>query len=286
APWQAHPLIEAAIEVGGVPEDLSLEIHVYSAAPPGASIGTSAALTVALLGALDTLSGQARSLHEIALLAHQVETVKLGGQSGIQDQLAAAFGGINFIEMDQFPRARVTAIRPAAWICRELENRLLLVCLGRPHQSSRVHEEVVAHLGGSGYDDPRLERLRRTAAPARDALLAGDFEALGRTFIENTEAQRSLHPGLVNKSAQQVIDIAEGYHALGWKVNGAGGEGGSVALLMDGSAKDFHGFIRAVAEIGGIQVVKPRLAQDGLRRRKAGFLRTPSGLDSRSDSTS
>jgi D-glycero-alpha-D-manno-heptose-7-phosphate kinase len=49
--------------------------------------------------------------------------------------------------------------------------------------------------------------------------------------IENTEAQRNLHPDLVGTDHQQIIDIAGEYGALGWKVNGAGGEGGSITLL-------------------------------------------------------
>jgi D-glycero-alpha-D-manno-heptose-7-phosphate kinase len=270
-PWQKHPLIEAAIDHAGIPESLSLEVNIHSDAPPGASIGTSAAVTVALIGALDALSDRRLPLEEIALQAHQVETDKLGGESGVQDQLAAAFGGINLIEMDRFPHARVTPIRPDARTRLDLQSRLVLVCLGLPHKSSQVHREIVAHLGGSGPDDPRLERLRRTARPAAAALLAGDFKTLGQTFIENTEAQRGLHPDLINPEAQRIIEIAREFSALGWKVNGAGGEGGSVALLMDGSARDLQGFLRAVEGVGGMTVLRPKLAEDGLRRLRTDF---------------
>ena len=48
---------------------------------------------------------------------------------------------------------------------------------------------------------------------------------------ENTAAQARLHPDLISHDAQQVIEIAASYGAIGWKVNGAGGEGGSVTLL-------------------------------------------------------
>ena len=49
--------------------------------------------------------------------------------------------------------------------------------------------------------------------------------------MENTEAQRQLHPKLISEEAQRVIEIAHEHGALGWKVNGAGGEGGSVTIL-------------------------------------------------------
>jgi len=47
----------------------------------------------------------------------------------------------------------------------------------------------------------------------------------------NTESQRNLRPELVGTGHQQIIDTARKYGALGWKVNGAGGEGGSVTPL-------------------------------------------------------
>jgi len=50
-------------------------------------------------------------------------------------------------------------------------------------------------------------------------------------MIANTEAQRSLHPGLVGVDATRVIEFAAAQGAVGWKVNGAGGDGGSVTIL-------------------------------------------------------
>ena len=50
-------------------------------------------------------------------------------------------------------------------------------------------------------------------------------------MIANTEAQGSLHPGIVGVDARRVIEFAAASGALGWKVNGAGGDGGSVTIL-------------------------------------------------------
>ena len=97
--YDEHPLLEASIDIMDLPESLSFEVNLYSEAPAGASTGTSAAVSVALLGALDLLTPGMRTPHELAMLAHRVETEKLGLQCGIQDQLASAYGGICFIEM-------------------------------------------------------------------------------------------------------------------------------------------------------------------------------------------
>jgi D-glycero-alpha-D-manno-heptose-7-phosphate kinase len=113
----------------------------------------------------------------------------------------------------------------------ELERRLALIFLGKSHHSSQVHEEVIRHLEDAGPTAKQLEALRATAEPSRDALYAGDFVALGQAMIQNTEAQRNLHPGLINPDADRVIEIAQAHGALGWKVNGAGGDGGSLTIL-------------------------------------------------------
>ena len=47
----------------------------------------------------------------------------------------------------------------------------------------------------------------------------------------NTEAQRSLHPDLVGPDADRVIGLASALGSLGWKVNGAGGDGGSITVV-------------------------------------------------------
>jgi len=66
---------------------------------------------------------------------------------------------------------------------------------------------------------------------ARSAVLDKDLDAFGGAMIANTEAQRSLHPTLVGEDADRVIGLAAAHGAIGWKVNGAGGDGGSVTVL-------------------------------------------------------
>ena len=246
--WQRHPLLEAAVLRLGVPEDVAVEITVHSDMPAGAATGTSAAVAVSLLGALNHLTEGNRSRHEIAYLAHAVETEKLGQQSGIQDQLAAAYGGINDIEMWQYPQAVVHQLAVSPLVLAELQQRLLLVYLGRPHRSTAVHEMVIRELENAGPTNPKIETLRRCATAARDALLAGEFAAFGQALCHNTEAQRQLNPQLISPEAQQIMDIAQAHGALGWKVNGAGGNGGSVSLLGSTDAQANQRLLAAITQ--------------------------------------
>jgi D-glycero-alpha-D-manno-heptose-7-phosphate kinase len=220
-----HPLLEAAIDACAPPENLPVEVRVRSAVPAGCGTGTSAAVAVALLGALAAIRSTHLSPPEVAYAAHRLEVDVLGVESGIQDQLCAALGGINYLEIDPYPEAAVHAL--PAW--DELSARLTLVFLGRGHDSSGVHRQVIEDVGqrGSGA----LSRLRDAAASARRAVLARDLDAFGRSMIANTEAQASLHRDLVGVEARRVIEIAGVLGAIGWKVNGAGGDGGSLTIL-------------------------------------------------------
>jgi len=169
-------------------------------------------------------------------------------QCGIQDQLCAAYGGINYIEMYQYPHASVSPIVVPNSIWWELERRLVLIYLGKSHQSSAVHEMVIRGLENAGPDCPQLQDLRGTAPRSRDALYAGDFGALGAAMTDNTEAQRRLHPDLISPEHQHIIDIAREHGALGWKVNGAGGDGGSVSILCGDVSQVKRTMIREIEQ--------------------------------------
>jgi D-glycero-alpha-D-manno-heptose-7-phosphate kinase len=236
-----NDLVRAAVEEARATD---VRVRVTSGVPAGSSLGTSAAVAVAVLAAL----GVPR--RELASRAHRVETERLGLQSGVQDQAAAAHGGASWIQVE-YPSAVRAAIAVPAAAWRDLDQRLLTVFLGE-HRSSAVHERVIADLT---TDPSALEDLRTAAHAAAVALSAGDLTAYGRALMTNTDAQRALHAGLVSPEAEAVIDAARRAGALGWKVNGAGGDGGSVTIVC--------GDERPEVPVG--EVLALRLARQGVR---------------------
>jgi D-glycero-alpha-D-manno-heptose-7-phosphate kinase len=222
-----HPLLEAAIDAFPPPRDLAVEVSVRSGVPAGCGAGTSAAVAVALLGALAAVRAEQPSARDLAYAAHRLEVEGLGVECGIQDHLSAAFGGINYLEIDPYPEATVRSLPP--W--EELGARLTLVFLGRAHDSSSVHHQVIESVERHGSEV--FARLRDAAGAARDAVLGQDLAAFGRAMIANTDAQRALHPDLVGSDAGRVIEFVAANGAVGWKVNGAGGDGGSLTILSD-----------------------------------------------------
>jgi D-glycero-alpha-D-manno-heptose-7-phosphate kinase len=226
-----HRIIEAAVAEYPL-RGSALTLDVSSDMPPGASTGTSAAVTVAVIAALRALDGQPAAADDLARAAHRLETERLGLQSGVQDQIAAARGGVNFIEIVEYPKTQITPLLISDDLRRRLDEQLAVVYLGRAHLSSDVHETVIAGLAGGGTPRHALDALERAAFEARDALVAGDLDRFGRALSRNVDAQAELHPSVVSDAAKAVGALAAAVGALGWKVNGAGGDGGSVAILF------------------------------------------------------
>jgi D-glycero-alpha-D-manno-heptose-7-phosphate kinase len=263
--FEPQPLIQGALSMLPILEELALDVSIRSEVPGGCSTGTSGSLCVALLGALDLLQPKRRAPREIASLAHEVETKKLNLQSGIQDQLCAAHGGISFIHMTAYPEADVETLALDANLLGALDEQLSLIYLGGAHSSSELHEQVIAFLEEQGSRFSILADLRALADEARDALRQGDLEALGKAMAQNNACQKALHAALISTRAEAVIEIAKAHNALGWKVNGAGGEGGSLTLLGSGDGRKRRKMLDEINGLGkGIRSIPISLVSQGL----------------------
>jgi D-glycero-alpha-D-manno-heptose-7-phosphate kinase len=260
-----HPFLQHIIARLRPPDGLKIEVNLFSPVPAGISTGTSAAVCVALLGALSYLNRGEVVLKDIISLAHRVETEDLKQQSGIQDQVCAAYGGVCFIHMPRYPESRVEkmALEPRVW--SEIDRRLCLIYLGRPHLSSAMHERVIARLQKGGPEWRTLERMKRLPVRAKTALLDGDLEAFGEVMAENTECQRELCSELVSSGAEAVASVAKRYKASGWKVNGAGGKGGSMTILANRDDGLKRKMLQAITALGkGIRPLPASLSPGGL----------------------
>lgn len=263
--YTTHPYLQGAINSLHIPNEYELDVSVSAHFPAGSSVGTSAAICVAMIGAIASLSPQTRSTDEVVSLAHRVETEKLGLQSGIQDQICAAYGGICFIHMPSYPEAMVKRLMLPMKLRDEFSQRLSLIYLGRAHRSSDVHEEVISTLEKGGPQFKEIFKMRDLAEKAKDCLQQGDLSGFGKIMVQNNDCQRALHPGLISEAADSVIEIAQHFNAAGWKVNGAGGEGGSMTILGSRSAYEKEAMIREIDGLGsGIRSLPFSLSPSGL----------------------
>jgi len=85
-------------------------------------------------------------------------------------------------------------------------------------------------------------------------------------MADNTAAQADLHQALVNAEARELIALAQEHGAIGWKVNGAGGDGGSITLLCGESASARRSLLRTITQSNPLfQQIPIYLSRFGLR---------------------
>ncbi len=263
--YSIHPLIQGSVGSLPIPEDQKLDIHNRSFFPAGSAVGTSASVCVALLGALDALFSRKHSAGAIAGLAHKVEIDKLNQQSGIQDQICSAYGGVCDIHIWKYPEARVKSVTLSQKLREYLNHQLCLIYLGSAHSSSDIHKRVIKSLKKGGSQVGLLKEFRILAEEGKSSLMSEDLAAFGRVMVNNNELQRALHPDLISEEADAVIKIAEKFGAFGWKVNGAGGEGGSLTVLSNQDRESRKGMITEIQALGhGIRNLPICLSADGL----------------------
>lgn len=222
-------LLKSAVKRMGIKK--GAKIHVRTEAPPGCGTGTSASVAVALIAALAKFSEKKLKPEEIASLAHKLEVEELKLESGVQDQYAAALGGVNFMEI-AYPSAEVTPIPLNNKKICELESQLILVFLSS-RSSSEMHRAVIENYKMRDSNTLQsFEIIKNCAREMKRAIKSKDLVYMGELMNKNWEAQKKLHSLMVNTIIKKAEHIAMKNGAIGFKLNGAGG-GGSASIIAD-----------------------------------------------------
>jgi D-glycero-alpha-D-manno-heptose-7-phosphate kinase len=250
-------LVRAAVRVAGIGP---CRVTTRSAAPPGSGLGSSGALDVALVAALETAAGRTGSAAEWAEAGWRLETVEAGLPGGKQDQYAAALGGWNRLG---FAHGAVVAeripIEPdfADFLARQI----VLAYTGRSRISSRTIARVQAKFVAR---DPTVTRalhgLAEVAERMAEAIAAGAVDRIGALLAENWRLQQQLDDGMRTPEMAALEAAMARVGSLGGKAAGAGA-GGTMMFLVDGDPAA----ARAAARAAGATVLPIEWAILGVR---------------------
>jgi D-glycero-alpha-D-manno-heptose-7-phosphate kinase len=220
---------------GGRP--LPCRITTFCDAPPGSGLGTSSTMVVSLLKAFVEWLSLPLGEYEIARLAFEIERVDAGLKGGRQDQYAATFGGVNFMEFFPEERVIVNPLRIKNWIISELETSLVLFNSGVSRSSAAIIEKQTANLvGGKGDTLDAMHEIKSDAFGMKECLLKGDIRGFAGFMRKSWEAKKRLADSISTAHIDEVHNAATAAGALAGKVSGAGG-GGFMTFLVDPSRR-------------------------------------------------
>jgi D-glycero-alpha-D-manno-heptose-7-phosphate kinase len=248
---------------------LSLLVHFFEASgitlttscesPAGAGIAGSSALNVAVCAALADWKRTRYEPEALLQVAMNVEAQALTVPTGLQDYRPALYGGIAALELEVDGVRRV----PLDVDPTDLESRIVLCYTGEPRNSGTNNWEITKkHIDGDRHIFDCFERIRDTAAAMRQALVAGDWDAVGRAIADEWDNRKRLAPGVTTPGIESLITRATAAGATAAKVCGAGGGG----CLFCYGPPDRHPAIRQALATGGAQLLDYRIERHGLAR--------------------
>jgi len=224
-------------------------LSTFVDAPAGSGLGTSSTLVVAILGAFVEMLKLPLGDYDIAHLAYEIERYDLKLAGGRQDQYAATFGGVNFMEFFDDDKVIVNPLRIRSQYMHELENNLVLYFTATSRESATIIKEQVKNV--TSKDEKSIEamhQLKEQARMMKDALLKGKLSEIGEILDYGFEQKRKMAANISNSSIEEIYEAAKKAGATGGKISGAGG-GGFMIFFCPGNTN--YAVKEALLKFGG-----------------------------------
>lgn len=246
-----HPAVRAVFQELRITR--GLEVHHDGDLPARSGLGSSSSFTVGLLNALRALHGQMMSKRRLAEEAIRIEQEVIGENVGSQDQVWAAYGGLNRIEFrtdDSFDVQPLVLPGPRR---EALGGSLMLFFTGLSRNASEIAAQQVSNIPRRA---PALEQMRALVDDAHEILQSPerDLDELGAMLHETWQLKRSLASNVSTDLIDEIYGAARDAGALGGKLLGAGG-GGFILFYVRPEQRRavreaLRGLIRVPFEIG------------------------------------
>jgi D-glycero-alpha-D-manno-heptose-7-phosphate kinase len=244
----------------GIPRQ-GLRITTTTDAPAGSGLGTSSTLVVAALGAFAEMLRLPLGDYDIAHYAYEIERNYLKLAGGKQDQYAATFGGVNFMEFEADNKVIVNPLRIRPEYLFELENNLVLFFTATSRESATIIKEQQKNVSENKQSSiEAMHLLKQQARMMKEALLKGKLGEIGEILDYGLQQKRKMAANISNPLIEEIYDAARKAGATGGKISGAGG-GGFMIFYCPGHTR--YAVINALQPFKG-QVKNYQFTQHGL----------------------
>jgi D-glycero-alpha-D-manno-heptose-7-phosphate kinase len=224
-------------------------LSTYADAPAGSGLGTSSTLVVAIIGAFTEMLRLPLGEYDMAQYAYDIERNDLKLAGGKQDQYAATFGGVNFMEFYEGDKVIVNPLRIKQQYLFELENNLLLYYTATSRESADIikkQSKNVVDKKDSSIE--AMHQLKEQARQMKEALLKGKLNEIGEILDFGFQQKKRMAEGISNPQMEEIYETAKKAGATGGKISGAGG-GGFMIFYCPVNTK--YAVIKSLEKFGG-----------------------------------
>ncbi len=207
-------------------KEQGFRLSTYVDAPAGSGLGTSSTLVVAILGAFAEMLKLPLGEYDMAHYAYEIERRDLNLAGGKQDQYAATFGGVNFMEFYGDDKVIVNPLRVKQQYLFELENNLLLYYTSTSRESAEIIKKQSKNVTDNKEKSiEAMHHLKDQARMMKEALLKGRLHEIGEILDYGFQQKRQMAEGISNPLMEEIYEAAKAVGATGGKISGAGGGG-------------------------------------------------------------
>lgn len=226
-----HPVVREVIKYFKLTE--RLDVSVMSDLPAsGSGLGSSSSFTVGFIKLVTQALGMMLTKIDVAKLAIMIERDILLENVGVQDQLHAAFGGINRFDFEG-DRIRITPLQLSGELLKQLSSHLVLVHTGIARRATLTVEAQLQATRSKSIDS-NLGDLHSLVGSCVDLLekpVSGVLPELGRMLTEGWRIKRGFSGQVSNITIDDLFETILSSGAYGAKLCGAGGGGYFMAII-------------------------------------------------------
>jgi D-glycero-alpha-D-manno-heptose-7-phosphate kinase len=243
-------------------KEQGFRLSTYVDAPAGSGLGTSSTLVVAIIGAFAEMLRLPLGEYDMAHYAYEIERKDLGLAGGKQDQYAATFGGVNFMEFYGDDKVIVNPLRVKEQHLFELENNLLLYYTATSRESAEIIKKQTKNVTDKKEKSiEAMHQLKQQAQMMKEALLKGRLNEIGEILDFGFRQKKQMAEGISNPLMEDIYEAAMKAGATGGKISGAGG-GGFMIFYCPGNTK--YKVIKSLENFGG-RVRNYQFVEHGLK---------------------
>lgn len=221
-----HPSVREVLRFLKITE--GVEIHHDGDLPARTGLGSSSSFTVGLLNSLYALKGVVVTKERLAQEAIHVEQDMIKENVGCQDQVLAAYGGLNHIEFGGSNHLLVRQVTISPEKLNVLQNHLMLFFTGFARTASRIAHHQIKNIPRK---KPELARMYEMVSEAVAILNGKNLVPFGQLLDESWKLKRTLSGKISTAHIDHLYAAATRAGAVGGKLLGAGG-GGFVLLFV------------------------------------------------------